>query len=132
MSLYATEKVPQPLAVTGIVDIDIPNRTLTVMLSDAERGFPRLVWRESYAALRRSEESGWRTGQPTVWASTDSADKVASAAAGDASFGGMLRFQFAPGEASFMQLIGKPGLTAIIVLDRSSHRYMGVKFKHRP
>ena len=128
----ATTPVPSPLAVTGLVDVDVPSRTLTVMLSDAEQGYPRLVWRESYAALRRSEQSGWRTGQLTIWASTDSADKVASATAGDAVFGGLLRFVFPPGEASFVQLVGKPGLTAIVVLDRSSHRYMSVKFKHRP
>ena len=131
MTAMATTPVPSPLAVTGIVDIDIPSRTLTVMLSDAEQGFPRLCWKEAYQALRRSEQSGWRTAQPTVWASTDSADRVASATAGDAVFGGLLRFVFPPGEASFVQLVGKPGLTALVVLDRSSHRFMGVKFKHR-
>src|SRR5215211_6827680 len=110
----ATTPGPSPLAVTGIVDLDIPNRILTVMLSDSERGYSRLCWKEAYQALRRSEESGWRSGQPTVWAGTDRADKVASASAGDAVFGGLLRFHFAPGETAFTQLIGKPGLTAIV------------------
>jgi hypothetical protein len=75
--------VPQPLAVTGVVSNDLANRTLTVRLSDLEQGFPRLCWKASYAALRRSEESGWRTdsrlyglvptvptGWPLLWLGT--------------------------------------------------------------
>jgi hypothetical protein len=86
----ATTPVPSPLAVTGVVSNDLSKRTLTVRISDNEQGFPRLCWKEAYQALRRSEQSGWRTAHPTVWASTDSADKVASAVAGDNTDGGRL------------------------------------------
>jgi hypothetical protein len=119
------------LAVVGVVSIDVANRVLSVRISDLEQGFPRFSWKESYAALRRSEQSGWRTAGPTVWAGTDSADKVASATAGDNTDGGRLVFSFAPGQQAYTQLVGKPGLTALVVLDRSAHRFLSVKFKHR-
>jgi hypothetical protein len=122
--------LPSPLAAVGVVSSDRASRTLTVRLSDLEQGFPRLCWREAYRALRRSEEFGWRTADPTVWAGTDSADKVASAVAGEADFGGMLRFAFQPGEPAYQQLVSKPKLTAIVLLDRSSHRFLGVKFRN--
>jgi len=50
--------------------------------------------------------------------------------AGDAVFGGLLRFTFPPGEQSFVQLVGKPGLTCFVMLDRSQHRFLSVKFWH--
>jgi hypothetical protein len=131
MSLYATTPVPSPLAVVGVVSNDWSSRTLTVRISDNERGFPRLCWKEAYAALRRSEQSGWRTGQPTIWAGTDSADKVASATPGDNTDNGRLVFSFAPGQQAYTQLVGKPGLTAFVILDRSTHRFLSVKFRHQ-
>jgi hypothetical protein len=51
VTLYTTEKVLQPLAVTGIVDIDIPTRTLAVRLSELASGYSKLWWREGHAAL---------------------------------------------------------------------------------
>jgi hypothetical protein len=128
-ALAATTPLPSPLAVVGVVSADIPNRTLTVKLADSEQGYARSLWKEAYRALKASEESGWRSADPTVWANTDRADKVASTVAGDAVFGGLLRFTFAD-EASYLRLVGQPGLTAFVMLDRSSHRFLGVKFRH--
>jgi hypothetical protein len=62
-SLYATEKLPQPYVVTGIVDIDIPSRTLAVRLSELEHGYGRVLWKAAHQQLRASEENGYRTGR---------------------------------------------------------------------
>ena len=130
-ALAATTPLPQPMAVTAVVSSVISERVLVVRISDTASGYERQCWRTAFQALRRSEEGGWRDAGPAVYASTDTADRVASAVAGDAVFGGLLRFTFAPGEPSFVQLVGKPGLTCLVVLDRSSHRFLSVKFKHR-
>jgi hypothetical protein len=124
----ATTPVPSPLAVTGIVDIDIPNRTLAVRLSELESGYSKLWWRESHAALKAAELNGWRSHR-TVYASTPTASDVAHAVPGDYQ---MLLFRFPSGEASFVQLVGRAGLIAIVVLDRSAGRFVSVKFLHRP
>jgi hypothetical protein len=118
------------MAVVGIVSSIIPERVLVVRISDTASGYERSCWKDGYQALKASEESGWRTAGPTVWAGTDKADKVASAVAGGAEFGGLLRFTFAPNEPSYVQLVGRPGLTAIVVLDRSSRRLLSVKFRN--
>lgn len=130
-ALAATTPVPSPMAVVGVVSAIIPERVLVVRISDTASGYERQCWREAHQALRRSEQRGWRDSSPTVWASTDSADRVASATAGDPIFGGLLRFTFRPGEPSFVQLVGKPDLSCFVLLDRSSHRLLSVKFKHR-
>jgi hypothetical protein len=130
VTLFATERVPSPLAITAVVSNDLPNRRLTVRISGLEQGVPRLLWKESYAALRRSEESGWRTAHPTIWAATERADKVASALAGDNTDSGRLVFSFAPGEEAYAQLISKP-VTALVVYDRSRRRFLSVKCKNR-
>jgi hypothetical protein len=39
---------------------------------------------------------------------------------------------FPAGEQAFQQLIGKPGLFAFVSVDRSTGRFIGVKFLNRP
>lgn len=63
MSLFATERVPQPVVMTGVVGRDLPARTLTVRLSELASGYERLHWKTAHQALRRAEETGWRTSQ---------------------------------------------------------------------
>jgi hypothetical protein len=128
--LAATTPVPSPMAVVGVVSSIIPERALVVRISDTESGYAKLTWRTAWRALKSAEESGWRTADPTVYASTDKADRVASAVAGEAVFGGLLRFTFPPGESSFVQLVGQPRLACFVVVDRSAHRFLSVKFRH--
>jgi hypothetical protein len=125
----ATTPIPSPMAVTGVVSPIIPERTLVIRISDTAAGYERLTWRTAYQALRQAEESGWRTADPTVWASTDSVDKVAPVTAGDPVFGGLLRVRFADG-ASYLQLVGQPRLSCFVVLDRETHRFLSLKFRH--
>jgi hypothetical protein len=124
----AGERLPQPLAAVGVVASDIAKRVLFVRLSDLETGHAQSLYRQSFAALKNAEESGWSNGAATLWGATDGADRVAFATAGD---GGLLKFSFKPGEPSFVQLVGKPGLTAIVVMDRSACRFLSVKFRNR-
>ncbi|HJV13308.1 MAG TPA: hypothetical protein VJ625_05385, partial [Propionibacteriaceae bacterium] len=78
---------------------------------------------------KRAEESGWRSADPTIWANTDSRDGVASAVAGDPVFGGLLKFRFND-DSAYLQLVGNPGLTALVVLERESHRFLSCKFRN--
>jgi hypothetical protein len=126
----ATTPVPSPMAVVGVVSSIIPERALVVRISDTASGYERSAWRTAHQALRAAEQNGWRTSDPTVWASTPQADRVASAVAGDPIFGGLLRFVFYS-EAPYMQLVGQPGLTAFVMVDRGTQRFLSVKFKNR-
>jgi hypothetical protein len=111
-----------------VVDIDTPNRTLVLRVSERESGYNRLWWREAHTALRSADQDGWRNHR-RVYASTSTAYQVAHAVPGDY---GMLLVRFPSGEPSFAQLVGKPGLTALVTVDRNSGHFVGVKFLNRP
>jgi hypothetical protein len=97
-----------------------------VRVSDTSSNFERSIWRSAYQALKASEERGW-LGR-TIWASTDTADKVAPVSAGNPIFGGLLSVRFADA-AVYEQFLGKPDLTCVVVLDREQHRFLSVKFR---
>jgi hypothetical protein len=64
-----------------------------------------------------------------VYASTPTASDVAHAVPGDFQ---MVLFRFPAGNSAFTELVGKPGLTALVTVDRSAGRFVAVKFLHRP
>jgi hypothetical protein len=131
-AMAASTRLPSPMAVVGVVSSIIPERVLVVRISDNENGYARSTWKSAYGALKRAEESGWSRNTPRVWASTDKSDNVAFAVAGDPVFGGLLKFTFA-GEAAYsqyLQMVATPGLTASVMLDRETHRFLSVKFRH--
>jgi hypothetical protein len=41
-----------------------------------------------------------------------------------------LTFRFAPGVEAYGKLVGKTGLTAIVTVDRESHRFLNVGFRN--
>jgi hypothetical protein len=127
----AATPVPSPHGVDAVVSVDIPGRVLTVRISDLASGYQKLQWKEAWRALKTAEENGWRNTTPTLWADTADSRRVAFATLGDNLWGRQLRFAFAPGVQAFQQLIGKPGLTATVWLDRSSQRFLSCNFKHR-
>jgi hypothetical protein len=87
------------------------------------------LWQQGWQQLRRSEESGWpKDGAPWVWASTPSAYQVVH---GGAAENGSLKFHFPAGTAGYGELVGKPGLVAIVTVDRGTHHILGVKFLNR-
>jgi hypothetical protein len=127
-ALAATTPLPSPMAVTGVVSMITAERVLVVRIADTASSYERSTWRTAYQALRQAEESGFRTAGRTVWASTDTADRVAPVAAGDPIFGGLLRVHFADA-AFYAQFLGKPDLTCLVVLDREQQRFLSVTFR---
>jgi hypothetical protein len=128
MTLFATERLPQPIVVLGVVAVDLPSRTLQVRASELASGHEKLNWRTAHQALRQAEETGWRTGG-TVYASAPGAYQVAHVNPGDFL---SLLVRFPPGEQAFSQLLSRPGLFAWVSVDRSTGKFIGVKFSHRP
>jgi hypothetical protein len=128
MSLFATERIPSPLAVDGAVFNDVATRTLVVRLSETAGGHAQLMWREAHGALVRAQESGWRTGQQTVWGGAFGNRQIVYAAPGEYQ---VLLFRFAPAQAEYSRLVGKPNLAAIVTIDRELSRFMSVQFLHR-
>ena len=128
MSLLQTEKVPQPFAVDGVVTNDLPSRSLSVRLPDTASGYENLWWKQAWLQLRAAVQDGWRR-HPFVWASAPGAYQVAHAQPGDFQ---TLQVTFPPGVTVYTELISRPGLMAIAVIDRNNGRFTGVKFLHRP
>ena len=114
MTTAAPERIPTPLAVDASVTADIASRTLAVRLADAASGYERHLWREAHAALSREEDRGWYGSSATVWCSSPSQRNIVSATAGDFQ---MLLARFRPGESAFTELVGRPRLYAIVVID---------------
>jgi hypothetical protein len=115
------------MVVDAAVFNDVPSRTLVVRLSESAGGYEKRLWRESHGALVTAEASGWRTGG-TVYASAPGAFQVAHAAPGDY---GQLLFRFPPGVTAYAELVSKPNLYAVVGMDRSTNRFINVKFRHR-
>jgi hypothetical protein len=125
----ATVRVPQPLAVDAVVSNDVAAKTLVVRLPEAEQGHGRLLWRQAHQQLVAAEESWWRSGPPTLWASSAlGVGQVAHAVPGDLQ---TLRFHFQPGVAAYQQLVSRPGLSAVITVDRETSRFLTVRFHNR-
>jgi hypothetical protein len=129
MSLYVTTPVPSPLAVSAAVSNDILSRTLVVRLPEKAGGYEKLLWREAFQAYRAAEENGWTGDTGPLWASALGSDRLAYATSGDLQ---TLKFHFEPGKTVYTQLIAKPGVRAIVTLDRSSRQFLGVRFLIRP
>ena len=127
MSLYATEKLPSPLVLEAVVITDVLARSLAVRLSENAGGYQKLWWKTAHTALKAAVENGW-ANHPFVWASTPTAYQVAHVQPADFS---MLTVHFPVGTAGFSELISRPGLYAIAVIDRNSSRFLSVKFLHR-
>jgi hypothetical protein len=128
VSLLQTEVVPQPFAVDGVVTNDLPSRSLSVRLSETASGYQSLWWKQAWLQLKAAVEDGWRN-HPFVYASAPGARDVAHVHPGDFR---TLTVTFPPGVTAYTELISKPGLVAIAVVDRNTSRFTGVKFLHRP
>ena len=127
MTLFATEKLPQPVVITGVVDRDLPSRSLSVRPSELSSGIERLNWRTAHTALVQAEQTGWRTARP-VWASAPGAHQVAHVVPGPYL---SLEVHFPSGVEAFQNLIGKPGLFAYVSVDKSTGRFTAVRFGNR-
>jgi len=76
VTLLATEQVPEPFAVDGVVVNDLPSRSLSVRLSERASGYQSLLWKQAWLQLRAAVEDGWRR-HPYVFGSAPGAYQVA-------------------------------------------------------
>jgi hypothetical protein len=126
----AVEVLPRPKAVTGAVFADVLGRTLTVRQAEPASGFERLLWRQGWQQLRRAQEAGWPTdGAPSVFADAPKSHRVIHGVPAD---GGALSFTWPVGSPGFAELVGRPGLYAVVTVDIGTHYFSTVKFLHRP
>jgi hypothetical protein len=127
VSLLQTQKLPQPLAIDAVVVSDIATRSLGVRLSENASGYQRLWWKTAHQQLKAAVENGWQN-HPFVRASIPGASDVANVQPADF---GMLTVHFPVGTGGFSELISRPGLVAIVVVDRNSGRFTNLRFLHR-
>jgi hypothetical protein len=126
----AVEALPRPVAVDGVVFNDVLTRTLSVRLGDRADGYTRLLWQQAWQQQRRSREAGWPVdGAPWVYADVPGAPRVVH---GLPAEGGVMSFHFPPGTAGYSELISKPGLVAIVTVDRGTHQFLTCRFLNRP
>jgi hypothetical protein len=126
----AVEALPRPVAVDGVVFHDVLSRTLSVRLSDRASGYERLLWTQAWQRQRRSREAGWPVdGAPWLFADVPGAPRVAH---GLPAEGGVMSFHFPVGVAGYSGLISKPGLVAIVTIDRATHQFLSCRFLNRP
>jgi hypothetical protein len=92
------------VGVTAVASVNINERCISVRYSELASGYQRMFWKQAFRALQSAEQRGW-SNHRTVWASTRTEFQAAYATAGDADFGGTLRFTFGRGETSFQELI---------------------------
>jgi hypothetical protein len=122
----AVEALPQPQAIPAVVFLDTLSRTLFVRLPDKASGYERLLWTQAWQALRRSQEAGWPPGGADwIYADVPGAPRVVHGLPAD---GGQLSFHFPVGTRGFADLVSRPGVTAILTIDRGSQRFLTCKF----
>jgi hypothetical protein len=125
MSAPATEL--RPHAVGGVVYNDVVSRTLFVRLPDAASGHDRSLWRQAHQRLVAAEQAGWPVSEPWLWAHGAGKRDIAHGLPGDAA---TIKFAFAAGQTAYSELVGKPRLSAIVVIDSSACRFLHVAFRH--
>jgi hypothetical protein len=130
VALFATERLPQPLAVTAPVTVDFANMALVVRRPDAAGGSEKLLWREAHQALVKAER-GWPGGTRFVWGSALGHSEFGHAAPGPNL---TLVFPFVVGTPAakvYAELVDRPGLYAIVTADKSARHFLTVRFLNR-
>jgi hypothetical protein len=124
-----TEVMPRPKAITAAVFTDVITRTLTVRQAEPASGYESALWTRGWQELRRAHAAGWPVdGAPWIFADAPKSHRVIHGVPAD---GGALSFTWPVGSPGFAELVGRPGLYAIAVLDISTHYFSTVKFLHR-
>jgi hypothetical protein len=123
-------RLREPLAVDGVVVSDPTARTSVVRLSELAGGYARLLWRQAHAQLVTAKQSGWPAATPFLWGGAFRNRQIVHGLPGD---GLALTFHFPAGvgDGVYAKLISKPGLAAIVTLDRELCRFMSIQFLNR-
>ena len=87
-------------------------------------------WQQAWQQQRRSREAGWPPGgAPWLFADAPGAPRAVHGLPGDA---GVMSFHFPVGTAGYSKLISKPGLVALVTIDRGTHQFLSCRFLNRP
>jgi hypothetical protein len=121
----AAEVLPEPRAVTCPVFVDSERRVLTVRLPDQAGGYERHLWIQAWQQLRRAQEAGWPVGGPGPVPADVPAGRLVHGLPVD---GAQLAFSFPVGTPGFAELVSKPGVTAVVTLDRSRLEFLRCRF----
>ena len=118
------------MAVDCVVVVDYESRVLAVRLPDTAGGHSRSLWNQAYRQLRAAEEAGWPASHPWLWGGAFGDRQIVHGKPGDAL---TLTFHFPVGVGDvYARLIGKPGLYAIVTIDRGLCQFMSCQFIQRP
>jgi hypothetical protein len=130
VTLFATERLPQPLAINAPVTVDFAAMSLVVRRPENAGGHAALLWREAHAALVQAAELGWPASAAFVYGSAPGHYRFGHATPGPNL---TLLFGFAVGTPAaevYAELVSKPGLSAFVTADRSARYFLGVTFRH--
>ena len=125
--LRATERLPSPLTMDGVVRNDVGARTLVVSRPENLSGYQKVSWRTAHENLARAEQSGWSFDYSYLFAHGVGKSDIAHGLPGDRL---TLLFHFPPGVDAYRELVSQPGLRALVTVDKSTGRFMRVKFIH--
>jgi hypothetical protein len=109
----------------GTVRIDAKERELVVKPASDARPLAKYLWGETVRTMAEESARHWQQSAPTPWASGAGQERLCY---GIPDRDGSLRFR--PGDPSYTKLVSTPGLSARIVLDRTSGR-ISVLFRGR-
>jgi hypothetical protein len=126
----ATKPLPRPRAIDGAVENDIFNRTLIVRRPKHIAGYEAFMWRQAHEHLVNAEERGWYNSDAYVRCSTSGHPDIVSATPRCESDITVSLPAGTPAGKVYTEMVSKPGLAAIVVVDRGTLYFLNVKFLH--
>ena len=125
--MTAAERLPDPVAVVGSVVVDTGARSVVVRPPDAMSGRDRRLWAEAWRRQRRSERAGWPLGLASpVFGRLPGGDQEVRSRPAE---GEALVFDVPKGVRGFAALAGRPRVSAIVVVDRSTGDFVSCRFR---
>jgi hypothetical protein len=112
--------------VAGVFN-DVMTRTLIVKRPQGLSGYQNLLWRESHRRLEQGVDSGWWR-EDYVWGGTKSDSRIVHGVPGTGFL--ELAFHFPVDRTAYSELVSKP-YYALVTMDKSQRRFIGVRFLHR-
>jgi hypothetical protein len=127
MVRYTSTPIPDPVTVAAGVYNDVMTRTLIVKRPQGLSGYQNLLWRESHQALQQGIDTGWWT-EDYVWGGTTQDSRIVHGVPGTESLS--LAFHFPTDRTAYSGIVSKP-YYALVTMDKSQRRFIGVKFLNK-
>jgi hypothetical protein len=77
---------------------------------------------------KAAEQKGWDSAVPSVWAAGLGQKDIAFGLPGDDLT--LLFHCPAVADSAYTKLVSRPGLSAFVTIDKSTHWFLGVRFRH--